>query len=371
MEQKSFFVEQTPRSAVKTDIVTKYFQAWAKILGRKCPAIAYVDLFAGSGVYEDGVESTPIRILKMALANQNLHDKLITVFNDENAEAMSTLRKSINDIDEIGSLKHPPKLLNEKVGGELVRSTGVPVSIPTLSFIDPFGYLGVSQSLIDNAMRAWGSECVLFFNYNRINLAIDNPVVRKHVDALFTSEVAEDLRRLKAQGATPAQREASILEGLTKSLGVRDGRHLLFFRFRALDKDRTSHYIVHMSKHRRGYFIMRDVMAGASAVRGGIPLFEWSPKEAEQLSLSFHIDGAIGIPELKRLIIGGMRGRTVRAEECYEEVTLGTPYLRKHFTKAVDELDLEGKVSVSKPRQQRRRNGQVTLGKDVVLVFPN
>ncbi len=48
------FEEQKEQSAIKTEIVTKYFNAWATILVKHFQKIAYVDLFAGPGIYEDG-----------------------------------------------------------------------------------------------------------------------------------------------------------------------------------------------------------------------------------------------------------------------------------------------------------------------------
>src|SRR5436190_1804539 len=69
-----FFEEQKEQSQVKTAIVTKYFWAWAKVItsvlarGKNDQRIAYVDLFAGPGRYEDGAKSTPLLILEQAIA---------------------------------------------------------------------------------------------------------------------------------------------------------------------------------------------------------------------------------------------------------------------------------------------------------------
>jgi len=42
-------------------------------------------------------------------------------------------------------------------------------------------------------MSVWGCDCVFFFNYNRINAGINNPGVKKHMDALFGEERADAL----------------------------------------------------------------------------------------------------------------------------------------------------------------------------------
>lgn len=50
---------------------------------------------------------------------------------------------------------------------------------------DPFGYKGLSWALIRSVIKDWGSDCVFFFNYSRINAGINNPIVNEHMEALF------------------------------------------------------------------------------------------------------------------------------------------------------------------------------------------
>lgn len=58
----SFFYEQKEQSYIKTEIVTKYFSAWSKVIisSPYVNRIAYIDLFAGPGKFEDGALSTPL-----------------------------------------------------------------------------------------------------------------------------------------------------------------------------------------------------------------------------------------------------------------------------------------------------------------------
>jgi hypothetical protein len=62
----NFFTEQKEQSLIKARIVEKYFWVWANVviptakqISPKNPRIAYIDLFAGPGRYEDGSKSTP------------------------------------------------------------------------------------------------------------------------------------------------------------------------------------------------------------------------------------------------------------------------------------------------------------------------
>jgi len=87
MSTNSFFNEQTEQSLVKTTIVSKYFDVWANVIistQKSYPAlssgkIAYIDLFAGRGRYDDGTQSTPIKILKNAIKKPDIRDRLVTL----------------------------------------------------------------------------------------------------------------------------------------------------------------------------------------------------------------------------------------------------------------------------------------------------
>ena len=72
MATDDFFEEQSEQSLVKTTLVTKYFGAWATIMmsRRYIDKIAYIDLFAGPGRYNDGTPSTPLRILRLGRLNR-------------------------------------------------------------------------------------------------------------------------------------------------------------------------------------------------------------------------------------------------------------------------------------------------------------
>ena len=66
--------------------------------------------------------------------------------------------------------------------------------MPTFRFIDPFGYRGLSLKIIKGVIKDGGSDCIFFFNYNRINAGISNPVVTSHINALFGQAKADELR---------------------------------------------------------------------------------------------------------------------------------------------------------------------------------
>ena len=125
--------------------------------------------------------------------------------------------------------------------------------IPSFSFIDPFGYKGLSLNIIKGVIKDWGCDCVFFFNYNRINAGkIGNQFVAPHMDNLFGKARADALR-IRLPGMKPDLREALVLEELANEIKRLGGTHVLPFTFKNTRGTRTSHKLIFVSKHFLGY----------------------------------------------------------------------------------------------------------------------
>lgn len=148
---KPFFEEAEDQSVVKATIVSKYFFAWFNVVKnsakKRTNRVAYVDLFAGPGRYKDGSKSTPLLILEKAIQDKDLKKMLVTIFNDADKEAVSTLEKEIQSLQGIDELQYPPKVFCNEVGDAIVEDFENMKFIPTLLFVDPFGYKGLSLRL--------------------------------------------------------------------------------------------------------------------------------------------------------------------------------------------------------------------------------
>jgi three-Cys-motif partner protein len=216
-----FFDEREDQSEVKARIVAKYFSVWAKIIGPRARAgrVGYIDLFAGPGRYKDGSASTPLLVLEQVIADPDLRGRLVTIFNDEDPDHTASLASEIKKLPGIETLKYPPEIQTGNVGEGVAESLKASPLIPIFSFIDPFGYKGLSLGLVKGAIKDWGSDCVFFFNYNRINAGISNALVDEHMNALFGAERAAALR-VAVTGVSPERREALILEQLVHALRV-------------------------------------------------------------------------------------------------------------------------------------------------------
>lgn len=372
MAVDEFFDTPEQQSIIKTKIVAKYFGAWTKIMLNHAPSpsepIAYFDLFSGPGVFEDGSASTPLWVLSHAINNPALSSRLVTLFNDKNREYVERLRTAIDNLPGIERLAHKPVVLNFEVGSDVVNTLRDLRQTATLFFIDPWGYKGLTLELIGKAIRNWGCDCIFFFNYNRVNPGINNPFVVDRMNDLFGAARADQLRK-NVRGRSAEDRRAMIIDEL--SAGLRDvgGAYILPFEFKSPHGERTSHYIIFVSKNFLGYHIMKEVMFGLSSDQADVRSFEYVPRRAPQLPL--FEDRQYSLTALKDHLKRECAGRSLTVWQVYESYTVDTPYTLRNVKDALAALEAEGYVTIDIPADKRpKRKGQVTLADKRIVTFP-
>jgi len=371
---EDYYNSSDPQNLVKTMILTKYFTAWSQIilpnLRGSGDRLAYVDLFAGPGAFEDGILSTPLEILTTAIGNPKLRAHLVTHFNDENRAFTLLLEGRIRDLVGIEKLRYPPRVSTVAVGSAMVDVLQEICVGPTLFFVDPWGYKGLSLDLIGTAIKSWGCDCIFFFNYNRINLGLSNPYVVERMDDLFGTARAAQLRA-KVEALAPIERQAIIMDELTEALREVGVNFVLPFEFKSSQGQRTSHYIIFASKAFIGYHVMKEVMAKLSTDRGEVKGFEFVPRMALQSALFPDTGRPFSIASLKLILLRSCRGLVVSVRTAYESTTVDTPYTLRNVKDAIRELEMEGHVTVAPPASKRpKRHGEVTLADDKMVTFP-
>lgn len=355
--QPKFFDERSDQSEVKARIVQKYFYAWANVIiptaKRMNEKIAYIDLYAGPGRYKDGSASTPLLVIERAIADPNLREMLVTLLNDANKDYTETLKGEIAKLPGVETLKFAPQINIGAVDEDAEKFFNETRLVPSFTFVDPFGYKGLSLKIVNGVIKDWGCDCVFFFNYNRINAGISNPLVKQHMDALFGEERANKLRALLPT-LNPEQREEHILEELAQAIKEMGGTYVLPFRFRNSNGTRTSHSLIFVSKHFKGYEIMKEIMAKESSVQDqGVPSFTYSPADASMpllFSLARPLDG------LKEELPKFFAGKIMTMKEIYEAHNMDTPYIKKNYKEALIALEQAGKITASSPANERRKN---------------
>ena len=366
MSTVNFFEESNEQSAVKTAIVSKYFWSWAKVIMPQAQKgqrkIAYLDLFAGPGRFKDGTKSTPLLILEKAINDAAMSQMLVTIFNDRDDNNAQDLQSAIDQMPGVGGLKHKPIVWNKEVGSEMVKLFASVTLAPTLFFVDPWGYKGLSLQLVNAVLKDWGCDCIFFFNYNRINMGLTNPMVQEHMAALFGEKRQQALLE-KLDGLSPEDRENYIVEELCEALGAKQGRYVLPFSFKNDAGTRTSHHLIFVSKHPLGYSIMKEIMAAESSLHEqGVPSFHYSPADV-RFPLLFELNRPLD--DLEGMLLTTFAGRTVAMLDIYEQHHIGRRFIKKNYKDVLLQMETRGLIRCE---PAKRRLG--TFGDGVKVTFP-
>ena len=89
--------------------------------------------------------------------------ELITSFNDKNPKNAQSLKQAIQELPNIGKLKHQPEVEKIEIGSALAEQFKRMKLVPTLLFVDPWGYKGLSLNLIDLGFEELGVRLHFLF----------------------------------------------------------------------------------------------------------------------------------------------------------------------------------------------------------------
>ena len=386
-----FFSAPTESSKIKARIVADYFPVWANIIAPSTlnwggTKVAYIDLYAGQGRYKDGTKSTPLLVLERAIADERLREMLVVMLNDGAEEHSNSLKNNIESLEGYDRLKHKPKIYTSEVDESIVKMFEETPLVPSLIFVDPWGYKGLTLPLLKSLIKDWGSDCIFFFNYRRINMAVNNPAVRKHMEAIFgpdrlvvLEKKLSTLKRRQLPKATSeqeterrrriGQRRRLIMNALSRALKELVGKYVVRFRFRNRHGYIT-HYLVFVTKHFRGYERMRAIMAKYSTTcPEGVPSLEYNLKEIENPSFDFGVHQPID--KLKEQLVQDLAGQTLNVWQIFETHSVGKRYLLENYKEALRRLEAEKRVRAYPAAEKRpKRKGIVTMADKTIIAFP-
>jgi three-Cys-motif partner protein len=356
-----FFQEQREQSLIKSRIVSKYFSAWANVIlatVKKQPyrdqKMAYIDLFAGPGRYDDQSKSTPLLVLETIINNPDLRGRMVTYFNDKDKANIESLKKEIGRLNGIDGLKYPPVFYNDEVGDEFAKNFDQSHLVPTFFFVDPWGYKGLSLNLVSSIIKDWGCDCVFFFNYNRINMGINNDAIKQHMISLFGENGLNNLRDKIEKIESPKERELLLVEELCNTLKNNGSRFVLPFRFKNEDGNRTSHHLIFISKNFRGYDIMKNIMYKESSdVTGNVASFEYNPRDMHFKQGSLFDLLSRPLDDLQDMLLQKYAGQTIDFQKLYEEHSVDKPYVQKNYKDVLRGLFDNGIILAKNPKTNK------------------
>lgn len=376
MSEKDFFKHQTASSKIKANIVANYFPKYCKIILKSPQSqIRYLDLFAGPGVYEDGSLSTPILIADSCANDTTLNKVVHLMFNDN--EHIDTLRHHFDKRYSKTTFKFSPKFGDKTVGeDERIKAylrkvtTEKKNPFPTLLFFDPFGYKGINTNDLAQFLCNWGNEIFLFFNIKRIHAAVENNKFDELMNELFPTTI-EKIRNDRKYLGKVQERLSLIIGNLADEFKrIVPNLYHCAFKFQEEDSNTTSHYIIHFTKHNRGYDLVKQIYndfdnIGAVLGENGDYTFDSKKLDHDDGQLNF---GDQNIYILGEKLINEYKGRRILAIQLFNEHQTVTKYCRKHYSDTLRNLVEQGKVK-SIFTDNKEHSVTVLINENCILEF--
>ena len=355
-----FFNSKRKTSEIKTKFLNEYFKAWAAIMLRgqnykDIRKLLYVDLFSGPGVYEDGKESTPIKILNSIYQSKGSsfvdYDKHVqTIFNDKDQKQYEKLIVNLRNLPYFNDLTFKPIVSNGVANIDLLE-IALEEKAPSLTFIDPLGY-GFTQKMLMRSVQRWGSDLFMLFNFNRIRAAIVNSKVSQNMVEIFGDKFS-DLQVFYDKELSPQKREQFIIKTF-ESIFEENNYMILRFKINFPDRVQASHYLFFISKVDIAITRAKEIFSKYSDYQAdGIPQF------GANLNIQPVLDPDLNEHSINKLatsIISNttFNGKTV--DQIYRLHNYKTNYIKVNYKKAIEVLSKSESVSLydTKGKQTKR-----------------
>ena len=371
------FETYTAQNRVKHAILSKYFAAYLQALSRNAEAFHYIDAFAGPGTYAESNPGSPLYALDL-LGKQA--KPYAASFVESDAASYAELERVVRTAPASRAQLEPPWLRNaefsECVDEILARPAFKPYrAVATFVFVDPWGLKGVYVSDFAKILRKPFGECLALFNYDGLNRWLGavrgGTHDRAKLDLFFGTRDAADAALAYASApATATPNDFRLLDIYLRSVRDQSGaRYVLPFRFRAAERERTSHYLIHLAQHPLAFKIMKDVMKSESAGTGDYGSLGFIPQnELVGQGELFHPNAERAKREILRELRDGARPVTLFTKQWIERPD--DMFVEKEYKQLLLELERDSELEVIDEQtrepvpaaQRRRRAGAPTLG---------
>ncbi len=247
---------------VKHQILRKYLQRFAYIIGSSRNAITYVDCFSGpwnveSSDFQDSSFSIALEELRKArveLTSRSLNPKLRCLFLEKKKSSYQKLKQyaeSVKENDEIETLN---SAVEDSIGEivSFIKRGGFP-----FIFIDPTGWTGFGMDAITPLLNITPGEILINFMTGDIRrfLESSDEATKESFARLFGS----DSYRSKIQGLTGQDREDAAVAIYTEEIAKRGN-----FQYTSSaivlrgESDRTRFHLIYATRHPKGLEVFKE-----------------------------------------------------------------------------------------------------------------
>ena len=247
---------------VKHQILRKYLQRFAYIIGSNWDAVTYVDCFSGpwkveSDDFRDSSFSIALEELRKAradLASRNRRPKLRCLFLEKKKSSYQKLKRfaeSVKENDEIVTLNSAVEDSIQEIVN-FTKQGGFP-----FIFIDPTGWTGFGMDAITPLLKITPSEVLINFMTGDIRrfLESSDEATQESLIRLFGSASF----RSKVQGLTGQDREDAAVAAYAEEIAKRGnfGYTSSAIVLRG-ETDRTRFHLIYATRHPKGLEVFKE-----------------------------------------------------------------------------------------------------------------
>ena len=375
---KKHFEDYREQTQVKHDILAAYLRPYFNILKTSSKNLLYIDAFASRGTYtkaETGetVDGSPLRALTLIAESDDLAKQVSTVFIEADEDLFKALKARVDHFyHEHPNIRRPQCLhgtFAERVNQILAIVKGA--LAPTFLFVDPCGVRGTSFDTIRAVMDFNKCEVFIFFNLDGIRRIAGLPALSPVlIELMGSKERAQSLYDALRKTTHTGERESILAQHYRRALLEEIGaNYIVTFRIEHEDQRKTSHCLIHATKHPLGFSIMKDVMwsRGRSEYRQGA--LELAQRSRTKFIPLFDPSG----DEVKANILDALKNGPLQVSTFYKKWTQRADDLQCEgsYRKLLLELEADGKIEVLSEDLKRlmpatsrpRPKGKPTLAK--------
>jgi three-Cys-motif partner protein len=347
---KSILWELDDHSRGKHMVLAEYLAGWMRIVGTGEQPLQVVDGFAGPGEYANGVDGSPLIMIRAALRAPaprngqpiNFH------FMEENsarADHLSTVLAR-----EFPSL--PPHIRYTIANSPFTAIAEAPVvasgrMAPSFVMVDPFGFSQTPMRVLNQLMKSRSCEVYVSVMFDHVARFNADPKLENHYTELFGTDEWQVVAALRDHEA-----KRSALQNLYESQLRKNGAKYVV-TFHLWNGGIYKYSICFGTSHPLGCGLMKDSL--------------WKALGSD-LPLALPISARNPARELSAQLFAEFRGKAVGVEFLDSWIRSDANiYAPSHLRSALKLLEAAKCISVVAPTGQKRRAGTFPPGKSLQI----
>jgi len=200
-------------------------------------------------------------------------------------------------------------------------------------------------------MLGWSNEIFLFLNIKRIQAALDNNKFDDLMASLFPTTI-EKLKKDRKYKATVQERLSLIVEHLAEEFKVivTENLYVTRFKFKEEDSTATSHYVLHFTKHKKGYELVKQIyydFDNIGAILENDGCYTFDSKKMDVNPASVFDFGDQNILALSDILEKKYKGKTITAQDLFDEHHSSTQFCGTHYAQTLRYMVKEGKLEAT------------------------